>query len=149
MSVFEGIPDNPTPPTKHDRDSFLADALLKRATAGEHSKFEYIRSLDELAATRKFKHAIKMLVKQFSNITEDLFKKYFKSIEEDNTSLQQLYAAKKTAKVVEFYKDEIAIADDMIDEYYAYLRSGHIIDSFLGIRRADQDLRDFRKINIE
>lgn len=53
-------------------------------------------------------------------------------------------AGKEMAKIAVFYKDEAAIADDMLAEYGSYLGAGHAIDAFMGVSRPEIDLHDFR-----
>jgi hypothetical protein len=46
---------------------------------------------------------------------------------------------------ISFYEKELDTVKDMIDEYTTYLYAGNFFWSFIGFRRHEEDMRDFRK----
>lgn len=147
MSIFEGFEDNLEPLTPEQMNKELVQKLLDRARNDDHSKFEFIKDLNEYSAAQTFKKAVAQVAKSFYRSTRQLLDTYFKQLKEDVAKVELLVAAKDMEKVAEFYKAECALAGDMIDEYQTYLSHGHTIDAFMGKRRVEQDLYDFRKPN--
>ena len=56
----------------------LLAGLLKRADSGEHSRFEYIRSIKAYLAARTARNAVKKLVSNFTRSEDKLFKSWSK-----------------------------------------------------------------------
>ena len=130
----------------NDNGLELAEQLIKRAKEGDHSKFEFIRSLEEYFAARMIKKALKKVVKSFSTPRNNLYTAYIKDIEEGINDLNVILAFSELEQVIKFYDDEIGIVSDMIDEYVSYVHSGHIWDTLVGNYRKEEDLVDHRKV---
>lgn len=143
MKVFEEFDFEEEMPKSPNEDVLLK--LLERAQKNEHGKWEFIRSLEELNAVFTFRRAIRKIVTGFKRSTLQLLKTYKKEVRTHSPNLDVLLAAEEMANAFEFYKKEIEIAEDMIDEYKAYTCSGHILDVALNTYRPTEDLYDFRK----
>lgn len=130
----------------NDNSLELAEQLIQRAKEGDHSKFEFIRSLEEYFAAKMIKKALKKVVKSFSTPRNNLYIAYIKDIEEGTNDLNVILAFSELEQVIKFYNDEIGIISDMVDEYVTYVHSGHILDTIIGNYRKEEDLVDFRKV---
>ena len=124
----------------------LAEQLIQRAKDGEHSSFEFIRSLEEYFAAKTIKKALKKITKSFEIPKSNLYNAYVKSVKEEEDDLNVILAFSELVRIVKFYEDEIWIVSDMIDEYVSYVHSGHIIDTLVGNYRKEEDLVDHRKV---
>ena len=124
----------------------LAEQLIQRAKKGDHSNFEFIRSLEEYAAAKMIKKALKKVVKSFDTPKNNLYRAHVKSVQEGEDELNVILAFSELVQVVNFYSDEIGIVSDMIDEYVSYVHSGHIWDTLVGNYRKEEDLVDHRKV---
>ena len=124
----------------------IADQLIKRAKSGEHTTFEFIRSIEEYFAARTVRKVVNKVVRSFTDSRNSLYNAYIKSIEDDTNDLNVILSISELDRVIKFYIDEIDLISDMIDEYVAYVHSGHIIDTIIGNYRKEEDLVDFRKV---
>ena len=93
----------------------LAEQLIQRAKKGDHSNFEFIRSLEEYAAAKMIKKALKKVVKSFDTPKNNLYRAHVKSVQEGEDELNVILAFSELVQVVNFYNDEIEIVSDMID----------------------------------
>ena len=96
-----------------------------------------INNLTDYKETKLELKKTKIWVKCFRKVAKMLFNKYLKSIEENNRKLEYLIDANKLSKCADFYSEEVAMYQNTISEYLAYLQRGHIIDAFLGKERED------------
>jgi hypothetical protein len=129
-----------------DSNLYIADQLIQRAKNGVHSEFEFIRSFNEYLAARMFRKATIKVFNSFAESRNNLYKAYIKMVKEGTDSLSVILAISELNQIIKFYEDEIEIVSDMIDEYIAYIHSGHLIDTIVCNYRKEEDLVDFRKI---
>jgi hypothetical protein len=57
----------------------------------------------------------------------------------------KLLAYQQLIQTSAFYKNEIKVFLEILDEYDAYLGKGNFLWSYFGGSRAEEDLRDFRE----
>ena len=121
--------------------------LVKKALRGKHSDFEFIRTYEMCKVARYYKISVKKVSKVFKTLYKKLMKTYAKDIMTDEQKLEMLMSMKQFEIGYDYYKKEYELAKDMLDEYYAYLTSGHIFDQLItnGIR-SDDDCVDYRKL---
>ena len=100
--------------------------LVKKALRGKHSDFEFIRTYEMCKAARLYKTSIKTVYKTFKTLYKKLMKTYAEDIMADEQKLEMLMSMKQFEICYDYYKKEYELAKDMLDEYYAYLTSGHI-----------------------
>ena len=129
-----------------DQEKFF-EAVVKKALSGKHSDFEFIRTYEACKTARLYKSSVKRLSKVFKTLYKKLMKTYAKDIMTDEQKLEMLMSMKQFEICYRYYKKECEIAKDMLDEYYAYLTSGHIFDQLImnGVR-SDDDCIDYRKL---
>jgi hypothetical protein len=127
-----------------DDQKLLAD-LVKRAEAGEHTKFELIKAWHEYKYYKTSCRAVEMLIDSIRRSAKQLFKKYCKAIELGQADVTTLLVRNVLLRTKEFYEKEAEIIFDMITEYEAYLMNGNLLDSFFGEIRPISEMRDFRK----
>ena len=121
--------------------------LVKKALKGKQSDFEFIRTYETCKVARYYKISVKRVSKVFKTLYKKLMKTYAKDILTDEQKLEMLMSMKQFEICYRYYEKECEIAKDMLDEYYAYLTSGHIFDQLImnGIR-SDDDCVDYRKL---
>ena len=128
-------------------DEKFFEAVVKKALSGKHSDFEFIRTYEDCKTARLYKISVKRLSKVFKNLYKELMKNYAKDIMTDEQKLEMLMSMKQFKICHDYFEKECEIAKDMLDEYYAYLTSGHIFDQLImnGIR-SDDDCVAYRKL---
>lgn len=113
--------------------------LIEKALEGTHSKFEFIQSMNDFNMARQ-------LAKALNKLTKGFYKSIRKLQKQDNFENEDIIKLLK--KCANFYKVELAITKDMIDEFKVYMEYGHFVDMLLGEIRPEQDLVDFRTCEI-
>ena len=119
--------------------------LVKKALKGKQSDFEFIRTYEMCKTARYYKISVKRVYKTFKTLYKKLMKTYAKDIMADEQKLEMLMSMKQFEICYDYYKKEYELAKDMLDEYYAYLTSGHIFDQLImNDVRSDDDCVDYR-----
>ena len=123
------------------------EELVKKALKGKQSDFEFIRTYEMCKVARYYKISVKRVYKTFKTLYKKLMKTYAEDIMADEQKLEMLMSMKQFEICYDYYKKEYELAKDMLDEYYAYLTSGHIFDQLImnGVR-SDNDCVDYRKL---
>lgn len=130
-----------------DREKFF-EAVVKKALSGKHSDFEFIRTYEACKTARLYKTSVKRLSKVFKNLCKKLMKTYAKDIMADEQKLETLMSMKQFEICYRYYEKECEIAKDMLDEYRAYLSSGHIFDQLVFNNvRPDDECVDYRELH--
>ena len=124
------------------------EELVKKALKGKQSDFEFIRTYEMCKVARYYKISVKKVSKVFKTLYKKLMKTYAKDILTGEQKLEMLMSMKQFEICYRYYEKECEIAKDMLDEYYAYLTSGHIFDQLVmnGVR-SDDDCVDYRKLS--
>ena len=123
------------------------EELVKKALKGKQSDFEFIRTYETCKVARYYKISVKKVSKVFKTLYKKLMKTYAKDIMADEQKLEMLMSMKQFEICYRYYEKECEIAKDMLDEYYAYLTSGHIFDQLVcNAIRSDNDCVDYRKL---
>ena len=123
------------------------EELVKKALKGKQSDFEFIRTYEMCKVARYYKISVKKVSKVFKTLYKKLMKTYAKDIMADEQKLEMLMSMKQFEICYDYYKKEYELAKDMLDEYYAYLTSGHIFDQLImNSVRSDDDCVDYRKL---
>ena len=123
------------------------EELVKKALKGKQSDFEFIRTYEMCKVARYYKISVKKVSKVFKTLYKKLMKTYAKDIMTDEQKLEMLMSMKQFEICYRYYEKECEIAKDMLDEYYAYLTSGHMFDQLvMNGARTDDDCVDYRKL---
>jgi hypothetical protein len=112
-------------------DKELLAEIIKRAEAGEHIKFEYIKSWREYKSRILNYKATELLIKGLERSTKSLLRRYCKAVELGQGDVTTLLVRKALLDTKSFYDKELAMIDDMISEYDAFLHDGNFIGQFL------------------
>ena len=126
-----------------ERLDFL-NGLLKTSQKGEHMKLEYICSFDEANVVLVMYRAMEKILRGLKKMTKSMFKAYLRTVESGTNKLENLIGYKEVCKCLKFYEEEKRLLYDMLEEYYHYVFSGHILDTFLLKPRKEEDLYDHR-----
>lgn len=123
------------------------EELVKKALKGKQSDFEFIKTYEMCKVARYYKISVKRVSKTFKTLYKKLMKAYAKDIRTDEQKLEMLMSMKQFEICYRYYEKECEIAKDMLDEYRAYLTSGHIFDQLVlnGVR-PDDECVDYRKL---
>ena len=123
------------------------DELVKKALKGKQSDFEFIRTCEMCKVARYYKVSVKRVSKTFKTLYKKLMKTYAKDILTGEQKLEMLMSMKQFEICYRYYEKECEIAKDMLDEYRAYLSSGHIFDQLvLNDIRSDDECVDYREL---
>ena len=121
--------------------------LVKKALKGKQSDFEFIRTYEMCKVARYYKIGVKKVSKTFKILYKKLMKTYAKDILAGEQKLEMLMSMKQFEICYRYYEKECEIAKDMLDEYRAYLSSGHIFDQLVfNSVRPDDECVDYRKL---
>lgn len=136
-----------TEKTELTEDEKFFEAIVKKALSGKHSDFEFIMTYEACETARLYKISVKRLSKVFKTLYKKSMKTYAKDILTDEQKLETLMSMKQFKICHDYFEKEREIAKDMLDEYYAYLTSGHIFDQLvMNSVRSDDDCVDYRKV---
>ena len=147
MKIFDELDEEVDMNSKDTKIEYkqLVEKILEQVNLGQHSKWEFIINLTQYFETQILIKTYKKFIKSFKKINKSLVKKQIKCIKANNyTSLDTSLAIRQFLDAIIFYKKEIDILKDMINEYQEFLLSGHLIESLSGLNRSYEDLYDFR-----
>ena len=123
------------------------EELVKKALKGKQSDFEFIRTYEMCKVARYYKISVKRVSKTFKTLYKKLMKTYAKGILTGEQKLEMLMSMKQFEICYRYYEKECEIAKDMLDEYRAYLTSGHIFDQLvMNSVRPDDECVDYREV---
>ena len=124
-------------------ETFFTD-LVNRALNGKQSDFEFIRSWAERIAVKTYKYGVSAVIRIFRNLYDSTYKTYISQVESGTQDLQTILALKQFKQCLGFYTREEQVARDMLKEHSEYIWNWHIIDTFIGNYRPEEDLWDHR-----
>ena len=111
--------------------------LLYRAAQKKHLNMLRINSLKDYREAKLDQKKTKVWAKCFHKVSKVLFNRYLESLKTNNRNIELLIDANKLSDCADFYEEEAAMYQTIIEEYLIYLQSGHVIDAFLGKERED------------
>lgn len=125
-------------------DNNILSELAAFADSGEHTKFQLLQNWQEYKHYRKVKYSIVVVLKFLSTMQQTQFKRYCEDIISGKQDIYKLLAYKYIAKILDCYKEELKVVQDMLDEYECYLMSGNWLDFVLLRQRPFDKLWDHR-----
>ena len=133
--------------TPEEQEQLFKELVSKALENKEHASFEYIKNIAEFFAVRKCYKALKKVIKVFDSIANSLYKNYCKQISTGDSDFNMLFVYTQYKLCIEFYTKELEVANDMLDEYDAYLGRHHFLDQFLLLKEREYwELWDHRKV---
>lgn len=140
--LFEETPER-TPEEQEE----LYEALTEKALSGEHTKFEYVRNITEWGVLRKAKSGLKKVIELYELIKSSMYKTYCKQVLVGEQDFNLIYSLRQIMECKVFYENELLIVQDMLEEYDAYVGSGHFMDQVLfGRNRETWHMWDHRGV---
>ena len=127
----------------------LYKGLVTKALEGKHSKFEFIRNLEMLHVAKLYRRGVKQVAKMFKNMEYELLYAYKKLIQNGQDDIGMIMAIRQFGACAQYYKEEHAIAKDMISEFRCYVNSGHILQTLFGGVRPEYECVDYRKLPLK
>lgn len=123
-------------------DYRLAAELTARALSGNHSKFEFIRSMDEYKVAKLYGKGVIKIISGYEAAAKDALKRCEANLREGKDSAIDLLNHRDFLRCAKFYRDELNLSERMICEYNDYVLQGHIMDTIMGVYRPEEDLYD-------
>ena len=111
------------------KELFLA--LIEQAKSGEHIKFEQLRSFNGYTAGRITCSAIKSVIVDLEYSADKLFKSYCRAVSKQQADVNMLLAYKQLQQTIKYYKEELKIVKDILEDYENYLWEGNFINAVL------------------
>lgn len=118
--------------------------LIDITEAGKHRQFQLIRSWREYRNLKKLRRTHVLLVGSLKQSLRAQLKKYCNAVEAGETNIINLLAYCTLKDVLDFYKEELSILEDMLDEYECYLAHGNWTDFIFAAQRPLDKLWDHR-----
>lgn len=119
--------------------------VIEHAETAKLSEFQLITTWAEYRNYKGKRKAFKLLVNGLRKSSNRLFKRYCSAVISGISDFTTLLAYQRLIATKEFYEKEVEILTDMIDEYETYLFSGDLFWAYIGFRRREEDMVDFRK----
>lgn len=121
--------------------------VIEHAETAKLSEFQLITTWAEYRTYKGKRKAFKLLVNGLRKSSNRLFKKYCRAVTAGISNFTTLLAYQRLIATKAFYEKEVETLTDMIDEYETYLFSGDLFWAYIGFRRCEEDMIDFRKKN--
>lgn len=106
-------------------------SLIDHARTGEHTKFEQLRFFSEYAGARAIDKATQKVVAILEGSAACIFKRYCKAVSNQQADVNSLLAYKQLQQAVDFYKEELHIIKDILEDYENYLWDGNFLKAFI------------------
>ena len=146
MQVFEEFEtEAEKEPEVQNNNVVKISKLVDRAMNGTHTEWEFIKTYDEMITALTAISATSKVIKGFKKSTRALYKEYIKLVKKNSSNLDLVLSLRELTRTINFYKEELNILDDMLDEFRVYARAGHMLEIVTGDIRKVEDLYDFRK----
>lgn len=133
---------------KYNQEEFLStlQQLCEAADNDQKISFEFIRSLAEFRYVSRLKKEVKKIISTFDLLTFSCVRAYTSILEENSDDVNLIVSAASCLRYKKFYEQNLAILNNMLCEYRAYVRHPHtfISNILLGNYRTDEELIDFR-----
>ncbi len=141
--IFEDLPENSL-----EEQEELYKALTEKALINDHTKFEYIRNTSEFFVMRQAVSGLETVINFYTTLCDELYNSYCAQVINGEADFNLLYIFRQHQDCISFYTEELRIAKDMLDEYWAYVLKWHFIEQWILFRDRQQDqLWDHRKDN--
>lgn len=124
--------------------SDITSDLIAFAQTGDHTTFRYLRNFPDYLFIRKTKRALRAFLDNLQLRAYELFDNYCDKVTCGNSQVEELLTYKALHEIIDFYEDEYLITLGVLQEFEAYMKSGHFIDMIFFGEREDQDLWDHR-----
>lgn len=109
--------------------------ILNYAQEGKLLEFHLITSWAEFRFYTQRNRSTKVLIRTLRSAADNLFKTYCEDISTGSADFTKLLAFAELQKVIDFYNKDLAVVQQMLDEYDEYLGEGHFWYSLLGGER--------------
>lgn len=124
-------------------EEFLSD-LINTAETGKHEQFRLLKSWQEYCYMRRTRRGQQLLITSIEKSIAKLFNAYCKAASAGESKVYKLLAYCALKNVLLFYKEELRITRDMLEEYECYLAYGNWLDFVFGFQRPLDKLWDHR-----
>jgi hypothetical protein len=111
-------------------EEFISEIITK-AESGKHQQFQFLRNWKEYDNAKLTRKALKLLISSIRKSSRRFFNKYCASVATDDTDVIKLLVYCTINKALKYYEEELAIVNEMIYEYEAYLMEGNLLWTWL------------------
>ena len=138
-----------TPGCTAEEQQELFKALVTKALEEKvHTQPEFIKNTSEWWTARACKAGLYKVITLFDTLATALYKAYCKAVLKGTADFNMLFVYRQYLECKHFYEEELALIQDMLEEYWVYVFSGHFCEQFLFFReRESWHLWDHREDN--
>lgn len=115
----------------------IISKILEQAQERKFTEFHLIDTFEEFLWYRDNIPATKVVIKLLKRTSDSILKEYCKTVTSGISDVTQLLAYNQVVDAVNFYREELNIVTNMVDEYTGYLCHGNFWHAFLGGSRHD------------
>ena len=123
----------------------ITEDIIKRAASGEHVKFEFIRDWQTYRRRKANRTSIRLVIAGLNHSLAVLLRKHCEQVIDGSGSAVNLLVRNVVQTTKSFYEIELAVIEDMINEYETYLANGNWLNAYWGEIRPISELYDSRK----
>lgn len=128
----------------NDQNPDATPWLIAFAREGKHHQFQYIRNFRDYLFIKKIKKSLQTMLSHLALSEDDLFSEYCHDVTKGNSTVDKLLTYKELGKLIDFYEEEYRVTSSVLQEFEAYMKSGHILDMLFFGERESKDLWDHR-----
>ena len=115
----------------------IISKILEQAQERKFTKFHLIDNFEEFLWYRDMIPSTKAIIKLLKRTASSVLKDYCKTVITGISDVTQLLAYNQILDASNFYKEDLNIINNMVDEYTRYLCQGNFWYAFLGGDRYD------------
>lgn len=117
----------------------IISKILEQAQERKFTEFHLIDNFEEFLWYHDMEYSTKVVIKLLKRTSNNILKEYCKTVTSGISDVTQLLAYTQILDAVNFYKEELNIVTNMVDEYTRYLCHGNFWHAFLGGSRHDDE----------
>lgn len=110
-------------------------AIIEQAQKGESLEFCYIKSWSDFRFRKQQAYSTRIIIKTLKASSNNLFKEYCQDVLVGISDINKLLAYSQLCDIIAFYENDLAILQQMLDDYDEYLGTGYFWYSLLGGKR--------------
>jgi hypothetical protein len=118
-----------------EQNDLIATEVVERARTKNYTEVRPIRSMDELIGYYLYIKSTKVVIKVLNKSSNKLFKTYCEEILTGAADVDVLLAYTQLMEIKDFYIEDLARLQQVVNEYKTYLCQGNFIRALLGEER--------------
>lgn len=131
---------NQEPPETQEEKEALFNQLVSAAENNVISEFQLITHISEWRDIRIAIRGLEKLIVVFKNIAEEFLATYLQQLKTGTAEFPYICSYAKYKNCQLYYEKQLAKAEAELDEYWAYVGSGHFLEQFLFFNERPSEL---------